>query len=213
MRVLVVDDHPMIVDAVGLVLSTLDARAEIIDADTVQKAIARVAGVEIDLALVDLALPGMRGAEAIASLRHACPDLPLVVLSGNDDPAIIFAALDAGAMGYIPKSTGRKGMLEALARVLRGDSYLPPGIVNRIDALADRPSVDWRDLGLTERQREVLELMIRGISNKGICKRLAISENTVKVHVSAIFRSLGVTNRTQAVIAAHRLGLASRSPH
>ena len=149
-------------------------------------------------------------------MRESLPALPVVVVSGSDDPASVLAALDLGAMGYIPKTSPREVLLGAVRLVASGGIYVP------VEALKTREAAQLAlpasasgvagagtaaDLGLTSRQREVLELLLKGLPNKLIARKLDISENTTKIHVSAVLRALGVATRTQALIAANRLGL------
>jgi DNA-binding NarL/FixJ family response regulator len=204
---MVVDDHPLVIDAVRMVLLGLDPSAMIDEAGTLSAATATVAATRPDLILLDLGLPDSEGAGTVSSLRAAAPDVPIAVFSGVVDPAEMLAALDSGAMAFIPKSLPRAAMIGALEDVFVGRGYMPPSLVG--DPLASPPAAtDSGEIEFTERQREVLALLVLGISNKGISQRLAISENTVKVHVSAIFRMLGVSNRIQAVLAAYRRGHA-----
>jgi DNA-binding NarL/FixJ family response regulator len=171
---------------------------------------------DLDLVLLDIFLPGVRGLELFQALRQDHPALPIVVLSAIDDPDVVKAVLAGGAMGFVPKSSPRPVMVNALRLVLSGGRYLPPElIVSEWESMAHRvegpetpapPSAE--DLGLTERQRQVLACLAQGKSNKVICRELGLAEATVKVHVTAILRALKVASRTQAVVAINRLGLS-----
>ena len=211
MQVMVVDDHPVVIDAVKMVLRSLNPMASVIEASRLSEACQIAATTRLELVLLDLNLPDSMGSNSVAALRASAPDVPIAVFSGVSDPALMIAALDQGAMAFIPKTMPRATLIGALNDVLAGRAYLPANLVSsslvrpgRTEPGAD-PAKSSGDL--TERQLEVLALLVQGISNKGICQRLGISENTVKVHVSAIFRILGVANRTQAVLAAYRLGI------
>lgn len=212
MQVLVVDDHPLIVDAVRFALESIRPEAVVIEADRLSEACRIVASARIDLALLDLKLPDSQGVESIHRLRDVAPDLPIAVFSGTADPDTMVQMLDAGAMSFVPKALPRAALMHALSEVLSGRSFLPDGLIDeRLAPIASGGRAGRHGRGggydLTDRQLEVLALMVRGRSNKAICKRLSISENTVKVHVTAIFRTLGVSNRTQAVLVAHRSGI------
>lgn len=212
MKILVVDDHPLIRAAVRHVLTQLEADVEVHEA---QDCVAALALVEmhsdLTLVLLDLHLPGMDGLDALTILRERYPEIPVVVLSSADDRESVLQALDRGAMGFIPKSSSNAVMVSALRLVLSGGVYLPlevlaaPGAQAAVTPVvsASRPVA----LGLTERQTQVLALMVQGKPNKLICRELGVAERTVKVHITAILKALKVSNRTQAVIAAGRLGL------
>lgn len=201
MKVLVIDDHPLMHEALRLVLSTVSPGAEILGAQDLQAALDAAAGLErIDLVLLDLGLPGCVGVEALVRFRAACPQFPVVVISGSSDRASVLAALDLGAMGFIPKTAPRETLLAALQRIAAGGIYVPPETV--AEGAPRKAEVD-----LTVRQRDVLQLLVKGLPNKLIARQLEISDNTVKLHVRAVFAALGVHSRTQAVIAASRLGL------
>lgn len=215
MKVLVVDDHPLIREALRQVLRALAKDIELVEAGSAQEALAaadRSNG--LDLILLDLTLPGRDGHEVLLELRERYPSFPVVVLSASDQFEVVMRALDAGAMGFIPKTSSNEVLIGALRLVLSGGVYLPaevlrhstaPDLVSKSTAAAS--SVGHRDLGLTERQAQVLALVVQGKPNKIICRELNLAEGTVKIHVTAILKALGVANRTQAVIAVGKLGL------
>lgn len=215
MKVLVVDDHPLIREALHQVLRALDQNINLLEAGSAPEALAAAGRNEaIDLILLDLALPGTDGFEVLRELRERHPSFPIVVLSASEQPEIVMRALDAGAMGFIPKTSSNELLLGALRLVLSGGVYLPAEVLRRTTApaLVSRPAtaatgVGYRDLGLTERQAQVLALVVQGKPNKIICRELDLAEGTVKIHVTAILKALGVANRTQAVIAVGKLGL------
>jgi len=162
--------------------------------------------IDIDLMLLDLSLPDRDGLALLKELRMRHPAIPVVVLSGFAERANVVQALDHGAVGFIPKSAGREVMTSALSLVFSGGVYIPPEILGSAAATAARPQASPADLGLTERQGDVLALMMQGKSNKAICRRLALAEPTVKNHVTAILKVLGASNRTQAVLVASARG-------
>jgi len=201
-RILVVDDHPLMTDALRAALTRFDQRAEIESAADLENAF-RLAATppEFDLTLLDLGLPGCSGVEALQRYRKRFPELPVVVVSGASDGASIKAAVELGAMGFIPKTYPGPALLNALQLIVSGKIYVP------VEALQAEPAGSASIAGLSPRQTEVLSLMLKGMQNKVIARKLDIAENTVKQHVSAVMRALGASTRTQAVIAASRLGV------
>ncbi|HEY9532876.1 MAG TPA: response regulator transcription factor [Burkholderiales bacterium] len=213
MRILIVDDHPLMADAIGLAMSTLDRATEVETAGNLAGAIARAQKTPFDLCLLDLGLPDCSGLQALERMREALPQLPVVVVSGSDDTGNVLKALDLGAMGYIPKTSPRDVLLGAVRLVASGGIYVPVQALKSREAGEAPPAAmapasgRIEDLGLSARQAEVLGLLLKGLPNKLIARKLDISENTTKIHVSAVLRTLGVSTRTQALIAANRLGL------
>ena len=218
MKILVVDDHPLIREAMRTVLKQLDEGIEVLEAGTCDEALA-VAGREPELALIllDLRLPGTSGLDGLQVLRERHPSVPVVVLSASEDRGEVMRALDLGAMGFIPKTQTSGVMIGALKVVLSGGVYLPADVMsqsaaptatatNETEGVYD-PKAQGAELGLTPRQAEVLSLLIQGKPNKVICRDLNLAEGTVKIHVAAILKALGVMNRTQAVVAVSRMGL------
>jgi DNA-binding NarL/FixJ family response regulator len=169
---------------------------------------------DLALILLDLQLPDRDGFAALAELRERHPAIPVVMLSAFNNRDNVVKALDGGALGFIPKTGSRELLLSALRLILAGGIYIPPDILSRAPAAitaADQPApVERRpspeELGLTKRQVDVLALMMQGKSNKLICRALDLAEPTVKNHVSAIIKALGVSNRTEAVLAVSGLG-------
>lgn len=214
MKVLVVDDHPLIRQALLVVLTQLDSDLQVLEAGNCPDALALAeSNTDLDLVLLDIHLPGVSGLDALQSFRERVPAVPVVVISASEDPDDVTRALDAGAMGFIPKSQSSQVMINALRLVLAGGVYLPPEMVRhapRNGAPRTAPSASvtgYRDIGLTERQAQVLALLIQGKPNKLICRDLDLAEGTVKIHITAILKALKVSNRTQAVIEVSRLGL------
>ena len=217
MKILVVDDHVLIREALRGVLRELKGDAAIvIEAADSREAMRQIEQHrDVKLILLDLALPDRDGFEMLGELGACYPNISVVVLSAYHDRDRVKKALDLGALGFIPKSAQREVMLSAFNLIFAGGIYVPPAILGRDEpaagpgqaapASANR-TVMGSELSLTQRQIEVLALMMRGKSNKAICRKLDLAEATVKVHVSAILRALKVTNRTEAVIAAGALG-------
>ena len=203
MKVLVVDDHTLIREALRNVLAELDPECEVLEAPDGATALG-LAGKHpgLDLVLLDLNLPDMGGFAVLADLRQRYPTTGVVVLSGVKDQKSVTAAIELGVVGYIPKSTPHEVMVSALRLVCAGGVYLPPEALARGHP-APRSAGELR---LTEREGEVLALILQGKSNKLICRELGVTEATVKNHVTAILKALNVTNRTEAVIVAGRLG-------
>ncbi len=215
MKMLVIDDHVLIREAVRGVLKELKRDAVILEASSSSQAMQIIADhTDIGFILLDLSLPDRDGFAVLAELRERYPAITIVVLSALQDRANVLKALDCGALGYIPKSAKREVMISALKLVFSGGIYIPPEILAReeLSASSPTPSVQERqkilpsDLGLTDRQLDVLALMMQGKNNKLICRMLDLAEPTVKNHVTAILRAFKVSNRTEAVIAANQLG-------
>jgi DNA-binding NarL/FixJ family response regulator len=217
-KILVVDDHPLILEALRQVLRQLDNEVEVHAAETAADARRLVAAHEdADLLLLDLNLPGVEGLSLLTELRTQYPAVPVVVVSASDQREDLIRVIDLGAMGFIPKSSANQVMLGALRLVLSGGVYLPPAALTALrpapvphprPATAPDGRLSPRDLGLTDRQAQVLAQMLQGKPNKLISRELDLAESTVKIHVAAVLRALHVTSRTQAVIEASRLGLA-----
>ncbi len=207
MKILVVDDHLLIREALRGLFRDIRPDATLLEApDAAQTMRLLAEQPDIDLVLLDLSLPDRDGLELLAALRARHPGISVVVLSGFPDRANVVRALDLGALGFIPKSAGREVMTNALNQVFSGGVYVPPEILSAVAPGGPRPSASPADLGLTERQVDVLALMMQGKSNKAICRLLALAEPTVKNHVTAILKTLGASNRTEAVLAASARG-------
>lgn len=211
MRILLIDDHTLFREALLHVLRQFDNTAVVIEAATAREAIRLAAHYhDLDLILLDLTLPGLNGLSALPELHELRPTVPLVILSASEDSVDVRQALNAGAMGYIPKSSSSHEMITALRLVLAGEVYVSPAMLAALESLeagsmqVTAAAVEESVEGLTPRQLEVLRLMAQGLSNKGICKRLNVAEGTVKLHVTAVMRVLNTCNRTQAVIEATR---------
>jgi DNA-binding NarL/FixJ family response regulator len=221
MKILLVDDHVLFREGIALLLRSLVADDSLYQAGTCEEALAQVVlDPTIELVLMDINLPGTSGINAIALIRAEFPLIPVVGLSSSDDKQTILDAIDAGAMGFIPKSSSSAVLFAALQLVLSKGIYIPPEAFLRERGAGTRTVAHTnggqpgssehatpKDLGLTPRQSDVLYLILQGKSAKAICRDLSLSSSTVKIHTSAALRALNVTTRTQAVIAAGRMGL------
>jgi DNA-binding NarL/FixJ family response regulator len=215
MNVLIVDGHPLVHEVLGAVVRSVFGEVKLRTAKNLEGVIAvTCSDPKLDLALLDLAFPGCAGVEALKRFRALVPGVPVVVMSANDSPAMILAAFRAGAIGYLPKTLTSKLMTAAMNLVAAGGFYVP------YEALGNDPSASAETagnggngatavdrLGLTDRQFQVLRLIHKGYNNRKIARQLQISEGTVKQHVHALFGTLGVSSRTEAIATAHRRGL------
>jgi DNA-binding NarL/FixJ family response regulator len=216
-KILIVDDHPVMRGGLRACLADFDPAIGIAEAASVQEAVrAATEAPASDIVLLDLSMPGCTGIEALMTFRESvdpCP--PIVVFSASDDAATVVAALDAGAMGYIPKSSTPAVLQSALRLVLAKGIYVPPSIL-AAGALprsggppaGARPLRKLAELGLTPRQQEVCALMVKGRAVKHIARELDISPATVKAHLQPILRMLHAENRTEAIVELHRLGFS-----
>jgi DNA-binding NarL/FixJ family response regulator len=205
-QVLIADDHPLFRGAMREAVGGLFDRIEVAEAGTFEEVVARLeGGSEVDLILLDLQMPGVRGFSGLMYLRAQYPSLPVAVVSANDDPAVIRRCMAFGAAGFLPKTLGIESLRDAIARVLAGEMWSPPDVELAGEADADSAAVIQRLATLTPQQVRVLMMLSTGLLNKQIAYELGVSEATVKAHVSAILQKLGVESRTQAVIAAGKI--------
>ena len=238
MKVLLIDDHAMFREGIALLLRPLVDELVIWEAGSCDEAFAVLADRGVpDLVLIDIGLPGLSGLEGIGLIRESHPGTAVVALSSSDDRDTVLKALDAGAMGFIPKSSTSALLIGALRLILAKGIYLPPSVflgpgasggpasqrlapkreAGRLAPASSDGSTGAAagsprgrrpaDLGLTPRQADVLYLILQGKPAKLICRELDLSASTVKSHTSAVLRALNVTTRTQAVVAAGRMGL------
>jgi DNA-binding NarL/FixJ family response regulator len=213
MRLVIADDHPLFRGALRESMAGLFERAEIDEAgsfDEITHLLERSA--EIELILLDLSMPGMRGFSGLMYLRAQYPSVPIIVVSANEDAAVIRRCMNFGASGFIPKTLGIEEMRLAIARVIEGGIWTPPEV--DLGQIWDGEAAELmpRLASLTPQQVRVLMMLSEGLLNKQIAYELGVSEATVKAHVSAILQKLGVESRTQAVIAASRIELGHWSP-
>jgi len=205
MKTLLVDDHSLFREGLTLLMAKVFPQLECRQAGSLAQALEVLQqDSDVRFVLLDLELPDASGTVGLRRLREAAPEVTIVVLSGDESPETVMSAIEAGAAGFIPKTSQSGVMRSAIETVFSGGVYLPP----RMLGLKAEPSPSAEDaLGLSPRQLDVLRLLIDGKSNKLICRELELSESTVKTHLAAIFRRLEVNSRTQAVVAAAQMGL------
>ncbi|MEM7258237.1 MAG: response regulator transcription factor [Pseudomonadota bacterium] len=208
MNVLLVDDHPLFRRGLRHLLSDLDESIRFLEADGIAE-LGNHDPKNIDLVLLDLGLKGLSGLQALAHVVLQLTDCSVVVLSSEEDPRLIKDCISHGAAGFIPKSSTPEILVHALKLVVAGGIYLPTGVLkpNAVIDQADGGSNSLDALNITPRQQAALMLAVQGKSNKLIARELKIAEGTVKLHLTAAFRALNVSNRTEAVYAAANLGI------
>jgi DNA-binding NarL/FixJ family response regulator len=213
MNILVVDDHPLYRSGVVYALQNTGMAVNIVECSVLETAFQRLdEGLQADLIILDLQMPGYGGLDSVRAVRNRCPEVPVLVLSGNEDPAVVRECIELGAFGFVPKSAPSEQFHAALKLVLSGGVYLPPTSLS-VGSPATRAQQDaWGRLGarLTERQRQVLLGIVQGKPNKVIARDLGLSDTTVKSHVAHILDALVVSNRTEAVYALARAGVSIR---
>jgi DNA-binding NarL/FixJ family response regulator len=241
MKVLLVDDHPLVLSALQTVIQSIGSDTTAVGVDSAAAARATLqADPDFDLVLLDLALGDADGFDVLVEFRNAYPAVPVVVVSASDRASDVIRAIDSGAMGFVPKKSSHGELHEALRMVMTGSMYVPPAMLGlefgrglgvgdtapgalrspgegsqghpseaalgpaaRPEAHQKLPSM--KDVGLTPRQAEVLSLLLQGLPNKLIARQLNLSVETVKDHVAAVLRALGVSSRTQAVLAVSQM--------
>ena len=237
MKVLLVDDHPLVLSALQAVIQGIGSDTQVVGVDSATAARATLrADSDFDLVLLDLALGDADGFDVLVEFRSTYPAVPVVVVSASDRASDVIRAIDSGAMGFVPKKSSHGELHEALRMVMTGSMYVPPSMLGlefgrsppsdtvpgvmrpadesqpqdspfgsgaRAEAHQKLPSI--KDVGLTPRQAEVLSLLLTGLPNKLIARELNLSVETVKDHVAAVLRALGVSSRTQAVLAVSQM--------
>ncbi|MFZ2301543.1 MAG: response regulator transcription factor [Gallionella sp.] len=215
MKILLVDDHALFRDGMRYVLQQLPEAVEILEAGNFPDGLKiAMQHPELDLALLDLNMPGSEGPISIRFFHQRYPHIPVVVVSGEEGRGYMEKVMDYGAMGFISKSSTTPVMLGALNLVLSGGIYVPPQMLRQHDVIAenkpdaaDRRSLHTNEYGLTRRQMQVLAHLATGLSNKEIAEATHLAEGTVKIHVAAVYQILRVSNRMEAVRMADKLGL------
>jgi DNA-binding NarL/FixJ family response regulator len=214
MNILLADDHDLVRDGITSFLKTAAPEVEIAQAKDFAEALSIVDGdTPVELTILDLNMPGMNGLSGLTVMRQKHPEIPVVILSGSVKRSDVLNALEHGASGYLPKTLSGKSLINALRLIMSGEKYIPSALLED-DGSNTRPGeIDLDGLApdnplrqLTNREREVLALLTKGLSHKEIAKQLTVREITVKVHLTGIFKKLGAANRTQAVKIAMQLG-------
>lgn len=203
---IIVDDHPLFRDALSQALSDSIRDLKISETGSLDG----LSGVleqnaETDLVLLDLAMPGVKGLSGLMYLRAQYPEIPVVVVSANEDPAAIRRCIEFGASGFVPKSLPVETIRDAIRTVLDGDVWIPPDLDLGEAGDSETSDLVARLATLTPQQVRVLMMLSEGLLNKQIAYKLSVSEATIKAHVSAILQKLGVDSRTQAVIAVNKI--------
>jgi DNA-binding NarL/FixJ family response regulator len=207
MKALLIDDHALIRDALGLLIGVRFPELELLQAGDLAEGLACLhAHPDVRLVLLDLNLPDATGPQSISRLREQAPQARMVILSADDRQETVEQAIELGACGFVPKTSRGEALAQALQITLDGGVYLPPASA-LVPTAPPTETVTAASLGLSPRQSDVLRLLIDGQPNKLICRELDLSESTVKTHLAAVFRRLGVNSRTQAVVTAARMGL------
>ncbi len=205
-RLVIADDHPLFRGALREAVAGLLERVDIAEAGTFEEVADLLErGGDVDLILLDLTMPGVRGFSGLMYMRAQYPSVPVIVVSANDDPAAIRRCMEFGASGFIPKTLGVDTMRAAISRILSGGVWTPPDVDLNAGSDTEAAELMARMATLTPQQVRVLMMLSEGLLNKQIAYQLGVSEATVKAHVSAILQKLGVESRTQAVIAAAKI--------
>lgn len=208
-HIIIADDHPLFRAALRQAVSQAVPEAEVAEVESIKALQAEVESrPDSDLVLLDLNMPGAHGFSGLVFLRGQYPGLPVVVVSGSEDLQAMRRSIEYGASGFIPKSAPLPEITEAIQAVLEGDMWLPKGVAEKLERMQSDPT-DFSDrlASLTPQQFRVLGMLAEGMLNKQIAYDLDVSEATIKAHITAVFRKLGVRNRTQAVIAIQQMEL------
>jgi DNA-binding NarL/FixJ family response regulator len=210
-RIVIADDHALFRKGLKLLLSDSYAKAEIRDVDSLDAALeALSSAAPVDLAILDLRMPGMAGAESLRAVREAYPETAILVLSGSDARSDVLGALGAGVHGYVVKSSPDAELLQAIDRIRRGQVYVPPQLASPAMPEPAPPPAGAPPAafdGLTPRQKDVLRLLAKGRANKEIARELDLAEGTVKIHLAAVLRFLKARNRTEAAVLAAKFNI------
>ncbi|HEX8099085.1 MAG TPA: response regulator transcription factor [Actinomycetota bacterium] len=213
MKLLLVDDHTLVRKGLMHLLTSVLEGAEVDEAENADQAVERLRTSDYDVALVDIRMPGRDGLELLKEIRTEWPKVPVIIVSSYDNGEYVKAALGEGAAGYLLKDTTPDDLIQAITVAMTGSGNVlsPRAVRNMFDvAAAPQPTREDQlhpDAGLTKRESDVLQLLAKGCSNREISRQLFLSEKTVKAHLAAVFRKLGVTNRTQAAMVAVSKGL------
>lgn len=207
MKILIADDHALFRDGLSIHIEKLYPKAIILQSANFSQAV-KIAQSAPDLYLIiiDLDMPDMDWADGIRTLQETSPDVKIAIISATEDVRNIKKALEMGVCGYIPKSSDTKVITSAIHLIIEGGTYLPPSVIEQTSHVTDTTNPKAGKL-LTPRQSEVLSYVAEGLSNKQIAYKMSVSEATVKLHINALLRAIGATNRTQAVIIAQKRGI------
>lgn len=208
-HIIIADDHPLFRAALRQAVSQAVPDAEVVEVESIKALQAAVEQKpDADLVLLDLNMPGAHGFSGLVFMRGQYPGLPVVVVSGSEDLQVMRRSIDYGASGFIPKSAPLPEITQAIQAVLEGDMWLPEGVAGKLEQMqAENTDFSEKLASLTPQQFRVLGMLAEGMLNKQIAYDLDVSEATIKAHITAVFRKLGVRNRTQAVIAIQQMEL------
>jgi DNA-binding NarL/FixJ family response regulator len=210
-RILIADDHALFRKGLRMLLADTFPKCDVRDVDSLDAALESLSGDPVDLAILDLRMPGMNGAESLKAVREAYPETAVLVLSGSDARADMLGALGAGVHGYVVKTSADGELLGAIDRVRRGQVYVPPQMAAPSPPAMPEPapaqSPPLAFDGLTPRQKDVLRLLAKGRANKEIARDLDLAEGTVKIHLAAVLRFLKARNRTEAAVLAAKYNI------
>lgn len=198
LTILLADDHTLVRETLVELLKKLADEVEVIEAENFSDVEKCVEQNSLDLAILDMVMPGMRGLHGLSVLHKKCPELPVVILSGVAQPQDVTQAMQLGAHGFISKTIGGRGLLSALRMVLAGERYIPPLVLPQTNEVEEVEKQD--SIPLTRREQEILQLLVTGQSNREIGDKLGVQEVTIKAHLRNLFTKLGVSNRTEAVL-------------
>ncbi|WP_020406398.1 response regulator transcription factor [Hahella ganghwensis] len=215
LKALLVDDHPIVTEAITTALLALNIFSEATSVRSLAEAMEFLGNnSEIDLVMLDLHLEDTQGVDGMSTLRENYPDLPIVIFSGEEDPAIIAQSFEYGVRGFIPKSSNVDIIVNVIRMVMAGSSYIPPNAIRLLGfdlpPTATKPTptpAPQEKPSFTPRQEEVLHCLLKGMPNKVIADRLNMAEGTVKTHLATVFRVLGAKSRAQVILKARQLGM------
>lgn len=213
LKLLVVEDHALVREGLVRLLGQIEAGSTVFESPDFETALGLLDGEgDFDLVFLDLALPGIDGFAGLDVLRRRYPATPVIVVSAFDDTPTVTRVMNLGASGFIPKAYSGEALLGAVREVLAGNLFRPNAqsgacLDDAVPLVSPRMQVSSAEIGLTERQAQVLSLMVKGLSNRDIGVQLGLSEGTVKIHATAVFKALGVSSRTQALVAVARYGI------
>lgn len=213
MKLLIVDDHGLVREGLKAIVAQSDLQAQCLEAwdeASIWQQLTQHA--DVDLVLLDIQLPGLSGMELLQRIVRERPQLPIIMLSADHDSATVSQALQMGASGFMPKSSLNQVLISAIRLVAAGGVYIPPEALLKSapkapSAPATKPAVSLEALGLTNRQIDVLRLLLKGMSNKLISRQIDLAEATVKIHIRGILRALNVTTRTEALVKLTEMGV------